>query len=247
MVPEVSAVVHASNRHADVIPNASEPVCVKKSCRMTHAAKRPINDAAAAPPPAGVRAIRWTSNSTICSAVPTESLWSPTRWGWHLSSIADNGCMLLYLILILTVVPALELVIILQVHHAIASSWGSGMGLLVTIGTIAVTGIAGATLARQQGMSVLRELQKQMGQGQLPGQALMDGVLILIGAALLLTPGFLTDVLGFSLLIPLTRSAYRKLLRRWIRGKMQRGDVFVTVATSGSRKNDVSDQLGGPE
>jgi UPF0716 protein FxsA len=59
--------------------------------------------------------------------------------------------MLLYLILILTVVPVLELVIILQVHHAIASSWGSGMGLLVTIGTIAVTGIAGATLARQQG------------------------------------------------------------------------------------------------
>jgi UPF0716 protein FxsA len=86
-----------------------------------------------------------------------------------------------------------------------------------------------------------------MGQGELPGQALMDGVLILIGAALLLTPGFLTDVLGFSLLIPVTRSAYRKLLRRWIRGKMQRGDVFVTVATSESRKNDANDQLGGPE
>jgi UPF0716 protein FxsA len=155
--------------------------------------------------------------------------------------------MLLYLILILTVVPVLELVIILQVHHAIASSWGSGMGLLVTIGTIAVTGIAGATLARHQGMSVLRELQERMGQGELPGQALMDGVLILIGAALLLTPGFLTDVLGFSLLVPVTRSAYRKLLHRWIRRKMQRGDVFVTVAASVSRKNDTSDQLEGPE
>jgi UPF0716 protein FxsA len=155
--------------------------------------------------------------------------------------------MLLYLILILTVVPVLELVIILQVHHAIASSWGSGMALLVTIGTIAVTGIAGATLARHQGMSVLRELQKQMGQGEMPGQALMDGVLILIGAALLLTPGFLTDVLGFSLLVPVTRSAYRKLLRRWVRGKMQRGDVHVTVATSGSRKNDGRNQVEGPE
>jgi UPF0716 protein FxsA len=131
--------------------------------------------------------------------------------------------MLLYLILILTVVPALELVIILQVHHAIASSCGSGMALLLTIGTIAVTGTAGATLARHQGMSVHRELQKQMGRGELPGQTLMDGVLILIGAALLLTPGFLTDVLGFSLLVPVTRSAYRKLLRRWVRRKMQRG------------------------
>ena len=154
--------------------------------------------------------------------------------------------MLLYLILILTVVPVLELVIILQVHHAIASSWGSGMALLLTIGTIAVTGIAGATLARHQGMSVLRELQERMGQGELPGQALMDGVLILIGAALLLTPGFLTDVLGFSLLVPVTRSAYRKLLLRWVRRKMQRGDVFVTVATSGSRKNDAKNPLEGP-
>ncbi len=155
--------------------------------------------------------------------------------------------MLLYLILLFTAVPALELLIILQVHHAIASSWGAGMGLLITIGTIAVTGIAGATLARHQGMSVLRELQERMGQGELPGQALMDGVLILIGAALLLTPGFLTDVLGFSLLVPVTRSAYRKLLRRWVRRKMQRGDVFVTVATSGSRKNDGRNQVEGPE
>ena len=155
--------------------------------------------------------------------------------------------MVLYLILLLTVVPFLELVIILQVHHAIASSWGSGMALLLTIGTISVTGIAGATLARHQGMSVLRELQERMGQGELPGQALMDGVLILIGAALLLTPGFLTDVLGFSLLVPVTRSAYRKLLLRWVRRKMQRGDVFVTVATSGSRKNDGRNQVEGPE
>ncbi len=155
--------------------------------------------------------------------------------------------MLLYLILLLTTVPVLELVIILQVHHAIASTWGGGMALLVTIGTIAVTGIAGATLARHQGMSVLRELQERMRQGELPGQALMDGVLILVGAALLLTPGFLTDVLGFSLLVPVTRSAYRKLLRRWVRRKMQRGDVFVTVANSGSRKNDTRNQVEDPE
>ena len=154
--------------------------------------------------------------------------------------------MLLYLILLLTVVPVLELVIILQVHHAIASAWGSGTALLVTIGTIALTGIAGATLARHQGMSVLRELQERMGQGELPGQALLDGVLILVGAALLLTPGFLTDIVGFSLLVPVTRSAYRKLLRRWVHRKMQRGDVFVTVATSGSRKNDARNQFEGP-
>jgi len=154
--------------------------------------------------------------------------------------------MLLYLILLLTAVPVLELVILLQFHPPIPSSWGSGMGWLLTLGTIAVTGIAGATLARHQGMRVLREMRERMGQGELPGQALMDGVLILIGAALLLTPGFLTDVLGFSLLIPATRSAYRKLLLRWVRRKMQRGEVHVTVATSGSHNNDATNQLEGP-
>jgi len=155
--------------------------------------------------------------------------------------------MLLYLILLLTIVPVLELVIILQVHHACASAWGGGAALLVTIGSIAATGVGGAALARHQGMSVLRDLQKQMGQGALPGQPLMDGVLILIGAALLLTPGFLTDLLGFSLLIPLTRAAHRKWLGRWLKRKMQRGDIIMTVATPGSPENDERNHLEGPE
>ena len=154
---------------------------------------------------------------------------------------------MLYLVLLLTIVPVLELVILLQVHHAIASSWGAGTALLVTIGSIAVTGISGAMLARHQGMSVLRELQARMGQGELPGQALMDGVLILVGAALLLTPGFLTDAFGFSLLIPVTRSAYRKLLLRWVRRKMQRGEVIVTVAAARPRDDGAGNQLEGPE
>ena len=153
---------------------------------------------------------------------------------------------MLYLVLLLTIVPVLELVILLQVHHAIASAWGAGTALLVTIGSIAATGIAGAMLARHQGMSVLRELQARMGQGELPGQALMDGVLILVGAALLLTPGFLTDAFGFSLLIPVTRSAYRKLLLRWVRRKMQRGEVIVTVAASRTGEDGERNQLEGP-
>lgn len=147
-----------------------------------------------------------------------------------------------YLILLLTVVPALELVILLQVHHAIASVWGSGTALLVTIGSIAVTGVVGAALARHQGIRVLSDLQQRMVQGELPGQALMDGVLILIGAALLLTPGFLTDLFGFSLLIPVTRSWYRNLLSRWIRRKIQRGDVQVMFAGRATSVFDTTSQ-----
>ena len=155
--------------------------------------------------------------------------------------------MLYYLILLLTVVPIVELVILLQVHHAIASQWGGGIGLLVTLGTIAVTGIAGAILARHQGMGVLRELRQRMRQGELPGQALVDGVLILIGASLLLTPGFLTDLVGFSLLVPVIRARYRRMLLRWLRRKIQRGDVPATIVTSAFRKNDSEKPLNGPK
>jgi len=137
--------------------------------------------------------------------------------------------MLLYLILLLILVPVAELAIILQVHFMIASAWGTGIGLLVTIGTIVLTGVAGASLARHQGLDVFRKMQEGMRQGELPGVAILDGVLILVGAAFLFTPGFLTDLFGFSLLLPTTRNGYRKLLIRWFRRKMERGEANFNV------------------
>lgn len=148
-----------------------------------------------------------------------------------------KSTMLLYLILLLTIVPFVELVILLQVHHAVSTAFGPGAGLLATLGTVIVTGIIGASLARQQGLSVLKKLQLSMNQGDLPGTAMADGVLILIGAALLLTPGFLTDLFGFSLLIPVTRIAYRKVLIKWAKGKMSRGEMNFTVSGFGSSPN----------
>jgi len=137
--------------------------------------------------------------------------------------------MLLYLILLLVLVPIVELVILLQVHHALASHWGSGVSLLMTVGAIIVTGVHGATLARQQGLSVFHDFQRQLRSGRLPGRPLADGMLILLGGALLLTPGFLTDVLGLSLLFPLSRAVYRKLLRRWYQRKFQSGDIKISI------------------
>jgi len=142
--------------------------------------------------------------------------------------------MFLYLFLLLTTVPFVELVILLKVHHAVAVAWGPGYGLLATLGTVIVTGIIGASLARQQGLSVLTRLQSQMNQGEMPGDTLADGVLILIGAALLLTPGFLTDLFGFSLMIPFTRIGYRKLLIRWAKHKMDRGEINIQVSGFGA-------------
>lgn len=129
--------------------------------------------------------------------------------------------MIFRLLLLFTLVPFVELVLLLQIHHAISTIWGPGIGLLVTLGSIVLTGIAGAALARQQGLGVLRKFQSQTRQGQLPGDALADGMLILFGAALLLTPGILSDVLGFSLLIPFTRNWHRRLLLTWAKHNAQ--------------------------
>lgn len=137
--------------------------------------------------------------------------------------------MLLRLILLLTLVPILELIVLLQVHHAISAAWGPGIGLLVTIGTIALTGIAGAALARRQGLGTLLRLQQSLARGEFPAAPIVDGVLILVGAALLLTPGFLTDILGFILLIPATRTVLRARFRDWIERKIRRGEMQVVV------------------
>lgn len=151
---------------------------------------------------------------------------------WQEIGKRNNDDMIFRLILLFTLIPFIELVLLLQVHHAIASAWGAAIGMLVTLGTIVITGIAGAALARQQGLNVLRQVQSQMQRAQVPGLALADGLLVLIGAALLLTPGFLTDIFGFSLLIPGSRAIYRRGLLNWFqqRVRVHRSggpDVFV--------------------
>lgn len=140
--------------------------------------------------------------------------------------------MIIRLLLLFTLIPFIELVLLLQVHSAIAEAWGSGAGLLITLGTIVLTGILGAALARQQGLSVLRQVQQELGRAQVPGKSLADGVLVLVGAAFLLTPGFLTDIFGFSLLIPASRSFYRQRVMNWFQQRVRvhragGADVFV--------------------
>lgn len=135
--------------------------------------------------------------------------------------------MFVRLLLLLTVVPIVELFVLLQVHGAIAERYDFKTGLLVTVGAILFTGALGAYLARSQGLGVLRELQRSTSEGKFPGRTLIDGAMVLVGGAMLLTPGFLTDLVGLSLLIPVTRDAYRRVLSAWISRKIQRGEAFV--------------------
>lgn len=96
------------------------------------------------------------------------------------------------------------------------------IGIPSTLAMILFTGIAGASLARSQGFAVLRQTQEALAQGRMPTDELVEGAIVLFGGALLLTPGFLTDVFGLSCLLPLSRKGYAFVLRRWAAGKITR-------------------------
>jgi len=125
------------------------------------------------------------------------------------------------LVLLFTVLPAIELALLIEI--------GRRIGTLETIGLIIVTGVVGAALARYQGIAVLRRSQKELAEGRMPAAALMDGVIILVAAALLVTPGILTDATGFLLLIPLTRTGIRRLLARWLQRALRDGRAQTVI------------------
>ena len=117
------------------------------------------------------------------------------------------GRILLFVILI----PLVELVLLNQLHQR--------TDLFTTVAVVLVTGIVGVNLARRQGMQVWRSIHQQMAAGQTPSQEILDGVMILLAGAFLITPGLLTDGVGFSLLVPRVRRFLGSHLSRWFRQK----------------------------
>lgn len=113
---------------------------------------------------------------------------------------------MLVLALLFLVVPIVELYVIIQVAHAI--------GVLDTLGLLLLDSIVGGWLMKREGLGVLRRLQSKLQSGDLPSTALVDGFLILFGGALMLAPGFLTDLLGMALLLPPVRAVVRRVLAR---------------------------------
>ena len=123
------------------------------------------------------------------------------------------------LALLFLVIPAVEIFVILQV--------GSLLGLWPTLAVIAVTAVLGAWLTRRQGFAAVRQLQASMLTGQKIGGSLLEAALILVAGVLMLTPGFVTDVVGFALLIPPSREIIARSLRRSLDRRIARGDMMV--------------------
>jgi len=124
-----------------------------------------------------------------------------------------------FLLFVFIVVPALEIGLFIMA--------GKTIGALATISLIIVTGILGAYLAKQQGLGVLRKMQEQVRYGYPPGEAIVEGVCVLFGGLLLLSPGFITDIAGLLLILPFTRKLIKPYLLKAFKSWVSRKQVYI--------------------
>ena len=120
--------------------------------------------------------------------------------------------MPLLLVVLFIVVPIAELAVLIQIGEAIGIWW--------TIALLIADAVLGSLLARSQGRATWRRFNDALRDGRAPAREVMDGALVLFGGALLLTPGFLSDILGLVLLLPPTRALVRAALVRRFAGRM---------------------------
>ena len=129
------------------------------------------------------------------------------------------------LLLLFTVIPLIELYLLIEV--------GSVIGGLNTILLVLGTGALGAFLARLEGLRTLGQIQRNLNQGIVPAEEMVDGVIILVAGLLLITPGILTDACGFLMLIPTTRNAFK----RWLRRRFDRATANVRIYHQGGPRH----------
>ena len=131
--------------------------------------------------------------------------------------------MLPKLLIVFIGVPLIEIAILVKL--------GTLIGFWPTIFIVIGTGILGASLAKSQGLSDWRRIQNELRSGNMPAEEMIDGLLILIGGIVLLTPGLLTDLSGFLLLIPWSRSWFKQWLGKKFRGMARRGEAKMIYFT----------------
>ena len=125
------------------------------------------------------------------------------------------------LLILFIAVPLVELALLIKLGNAI--------GLWPTIFIVIATGVLGAALARSQGTRVISAIRAEVAEGRPPTESLLNGLMVLVGGVVLLTPGLLTDLLGFSLLIPFTRNWFRKKLSSRLRKYAERNSSSATI------------------
>ena len=129
------------------------------------------------------------------------------------------------MLLLFVFLPMVELYLLIML--------GARIGPMPTIGLIVLTGIIGATLARQQGLSTLAKIQNELKQGRAPTQELVEGAMIVVGGLVLLTPGILTDIFGFAMMVP----GIRRSLAKQFKIRIPQGFSSTTNGFQAGRSN----------
>jgi len=122
------------------------------------------------------------------------------------------------LLLLFIIIPVIELYILIEI--------GEKIGVWLTIGVIVLTGALGAYLVKSQGFYILKKIQIDLKEGILPGDSLVQALIILVGGVLLITPGFFTDIIGFICLIPVGRLVIKNYLLKWLKNKIKEGSFY---------------------
>lgn len=139
--------------------------------------------------------------------------------------------MIIRFILLFTIIPLIELYLLIQV--------GRYLGAFPTIAVVFITGIVGGLLAKGQGLSIYNRIRMDLQNGIIPTDSLLDGLFILIAGALLITPGLITDIVGFLVMIPGFRRWLKKRLREIVRQKFEAGQIhFYSSHHSTDWRND---------
>jgi len=127
--------------------------------------------------------------------------------------------MFFKLFLIFAVVPLVELGILIKI--------GTHIGTLNTISLVILTAAIGAYMVRLEGIGVLSRIQHNIQDGQFPAEEMINGAMVLVAGALLLTPGVFTDLIGFLMVIPVSRNVIKRLIKQYLEKKISSGDIHI--------------------
>ncbi len=130
--------------------------------------------------------------------------------------------MFFKLFLIFALIPVIELALLIQL--------GSYIGIFNTVVIVILTALVGAHMVRSEGTGVVMRIQKNMQEGTFPGDDLISGAMILVAGALLLTPGFFTDVIGFLFVIPVSREPIKKLIKNYLKKKTNPNEIEIDIS-----------------
>lgn len=125
--------------------------------------------------------------------------------------------MLFKLLLVFTIVPLVELALLIKLAQV--------TDIRTTIAIVLVTGLAGAYLARTEGTLILYKIKQELNEGRIPGTELINGLCVIVGSALLITPGIISDIVGITLALPTTRRFYGKIIKKIFANMIRKGTV----------------------